>query len=341
MIRSIQYLRAIAALSVVWLHALSMMTGFTDVLGPPRFGGSGVDLFFVISGFIMLVTTHEKPIRSGEFFALRIIRVVPLYWFTTLLMVGCATFIPGTFRKLQFSGTTLIESLLFIPYEHGPVLAPGWTLNYELFFYAIFALSLSLPKRLRLPGLFLCLTILVLTGYVLHPGNPILRAYTSAILLEFLAGSIIAYAWIHQKLRIGLTVSLLAIGTGMFLLFPPEEASLFGHSHLVGATLVVAGCLHPAIRGIKNRLFLSLGNASYSIYLTHLFVLAALRVVWMRLVPGATLEAAYAFMALALAGSSAGGWICYRVIERPMTTRLQKLVKRERIPAALPEGGVA
>src|ERR1700688_4257068 len=78
MIRPIQYLRGIAALSVVWLHALTMMDAFTAEIGPPRFGSSGVHIFFVISGFIMFMTTAGKPMAASEFMRLRIIRVVPL-----------------------------------------------------------------------------------------------------------------------------------------------------------------------------------------------------------------------------------------------------------------------
>jgi exopolysaccharide production protein ExoZ len=252
-----------------------------------------------------LLTTSTRTITAWEFFRLRVVRVVPLYWLATLLMVGCA--ILGAFAKLRFSEATLIKSLLFIPYEHDPVLVPGWTLNYEMFFYALFALSLMLPSKFRFSGLIGALLVLVA------------MAYTSTILLEFLAGSIIAYLWLHKRLEIGLPASLAAITLGFVLLFNDQ--------HFAGAILVVVGCLNPAIQATKSKLLLSLGDSSYSLYLTHLFVLAILRVVWLRLFPNATLTSSVAFLVIALISASIGGWLCYRLLEKPMTSMLHKALK--------------
>jgi exopolysaccharide production protein ExoZ len=325
MIRPIQYLRAIAALSVVWLHGLTMMDGFTDKIGAPQFGSSGVHIFFVISGFIMLMTTAGKPMAAGEFIRHRILRVVPLYWLATLLMVGCALL--GAFKKLQFSAVTVAKSLLFIPYGHEPVLVPGWTLNYEMFFYALFALSLTLPKRARVPALVASMLGLVVAGHMVDPAGPIAAAYTSPMLLEFLAGSVIAYLWLNQKLTLSLPASLGAMAIGTAVLFGWGESLLFGYSELIGSALVVAGCLHASIREIKSPLLLALGDASYSIYLTHPFTLAALRVVWMREVPHVSLASVIAFMAIALIASASAGWLCHWLVERPVTERLRKLSK--------------
>jgi exopolysaccharide production protein ExoZ len=311
MIKPIQYLRGIAALSVVWLHALTMMPGFTERLGQPVFRGGGVDLFFVISGFIMWVTT-QKPATPLQFIRLRLVRVVPLYWLATLCLVAFAVL--GLFKTLQFSTRTVIESLLFIPYGADPVLAPGWTLNYEMFFYGVFALSLFLPKPIRLASLAAALIGLATLGLHADGTSPVAVVYTSPLLLEFLAGSVIAFLWLGKTLEIGLPVSALMIGAGTML--------LFGWSNLLGASLVVAGCLNQRIRGWNIRPLLALGDASYSIYLTHLFGLAALKVFWLRWVPFSS-GSALAFMALALASSSAVGWLCYRFIETPMTQWLR------------------
>src|ERR1700731_4366402 len=88
-IRPIQYLRALAALMVVWHHGLNQVPGVARYIALPDFGPSGVDIFFVISGFIMLVTTAGQEVTPGEFFRRRVIRVVPLYWLMTLLMLAC------------------------------------------------------------------------------------------------------------------------------------------------------------------------------------------------------------------------------------------------------------
>jgi len=95
LIRSIQYLRALAALMVVWVHSLYMIPGVAEEFNAPNFGGAGVDLFFVISGFIMVVTTAEKDVTPMEFFCRRIVRVVPLYWLATLAMIAGAAISPN------------------------------------------------------------------------------------------------------------------------------------------------------------------------------------------------------------------------------------------------------
>ena len=116
MIRPIQYLRALAALSVVWGHSLYSIQGVAQQLGAPWFGASGVDLFFVISGFIMVVTTDRADVTPLRFLALRIVRVVPLYWLATLAWIACTALAEST----AYPPGAIIKSLLFVPY-----LSPG------------------------------------------------------------------------------------------------------------------------------------------------------------------------------------------------------------------------
>ena len=120
---SAQYLRALASIGVVAFH-----TGRATILGQ-----AGVDVFFVISGFIMWMVTI-KPIGPGQFLWHRVVRVVPLYWIATLIMAA----VRGS------SAPDAIESLLFWPHRDAggqvwPVLVQGWTLNFEMFFYLVFA----------------------------------------------------------------------------------------------------------------------------------------------------------------------------------------------------------
>ena len=89
LILPIQYLRGIAAILVVWFHATIQVDGVSTYFSS-SFGASGVDLFFVISGFIMVVTTAGKDVTPQRFFVLRIIRVVPLYWLATLAGIARA-----------------------------------------------------------------------------------------------------------------------------------------------------------------------------------------------------------------------------------------------------------
>jgi exopolysaccharide production protein ExoZ len=345
-IRPIQYLRALAALMVVWHHSLTQVPATIQFIQLPEFGTSGVDLFFVISGFIMSVTTTEKPLTPWQFFELRIVRVVPLYWLVTLLMIGCAVVAPSAFKTLLFSPAAVAKSLFFVPYhslsfptEIWPVLVPGWTLNYEMFFYALFAITLALPLGVRMISLVSTLAALVIVGHVVQPTNPALLVYTSPLLLEFGLGAIVGYLWARKSLEMSLAGSLAAVVVGLWMLFSRGE--LWGYSQMVGATLTVIGCLSAWIRSWDSRMLLELGNASYSIYLTHLFTLGGLRAVWVRLLPQVSMEYAIAFMAAALIASAMVGWLCYRWIEQPLTKRLRRMVTRKPPVEAGAAGSIA
>jgi exopolysaccharide production protein ExoZ len=290
MIRPIQYLRGIAAMMVVWQHSVGQ--GATSAfIRVPEFGIYGVDLFFAISGFIMVVTTWDKPITPIEFIGHRIRRVVPLYWAATLLMVAIAMVAPALSNNLQFDAVSLLKSLFFIPYDSlsfpgtmFPLLTPGWTLDYEMFFYALFAASLFAKRNWRLPLLIATLATLVVSSYVLPLKSVPMQVYTSPRLLEFAAGMILGRLWVMKKR---------APGNG-------------------GQPLLMA-----------------LGDASYSIYLSHLFTLGALHAVWVRAVPVATMTSSIALMVVSLTTCAVAGWMCYWLVEKPLTMRLQGSVKRE------------
>jgi exopolysaccharide production protein ExoZ len=325
---------------VVWHHSLGQVPGVWQFIRIPEFGPRGVDLFFVISGFIMLITTDGKEVTAREFFRHRIIRVVPLYWLMTLLMLACAILAPGQFRTLKISGAAILQSLLFIPYDSlsspgqaWPLLVPGWSLNYEMFFYALFAVSLLVPTRFRLASLLSTLGALVLAGHLVAPTSPVLSTYTNPRLLEFAAGALIGHFWIRGVFRVHLLASVLCIGLGAYILAMMSE--LPDWAPMVGAALIVGGSLNPALGELRSRLFLGLGNASYSIYLTHIFTLGALRVVWVRLVPHVSLESAIAFMLVALAVCAAVGFAVYRWVETPLTSWLRGLAGRRPISAGL------
>jgi exopolysaccharide production protein ExoZ len=323
-------LRALAAMMVVWVHSLYVIPGVVDRVGASYFGGSGVDLFFVISGFIMVVTTAAKDVTAQRFFGLRIVRVVPLYWLATLATIACAAY-GHSFKDLYYTPAEIAKSLLFVPYvsREGasvgvwPIVLNGWTLNYEMFFYALFALSLAAPRRFRLAGLVATLGLLAIIGRLFGPfANPLASVYTSSLLLEFAGGMILGRLWLRHAQRNGLPLSLLAIAIGFCCLGSVSSRFVVAG----GAFLVVAGCLHPKISALQNRPLLELGNASYAIYLVHDFVLAALAWVWLQVSPSITWTSSVCFMAAAPVLCAAAGWLCYRFIERPVTSRLRALL---------------
>ena len=188
MIFSVQYLRAIAAVSVVVSHQL----GGLSALGA---GAHGVDLFFVISGFIIFSLTEEQAVGPRRFMLDRLARIAPLYWLATLL----AFVVVGL--KLPLYGCSsdpvlLLKSLLFVPaYSPNghlwPTLLLGWTLNYEMVFYLLFAVFLCLPARFRIPALAVTLLPIVLLGRILPHHGAIAATYTNPLQVEFLAGALL------------------------------------------------------------------------------------------------------------------------------------------------------
>jgi exopolysaccharide production protein ExoZ len=330
MIRPIQYLRAIAALMVVWHHGIELIPAVESVVGSSGFGASGVDLFFVISGFIMVASTHGKDITPKEFIVRRIIRIVPLYWCATLLMVGSALAKIAFKTELLTTGA-VAKSLLFVPYDslmfpgHAwPILVPGWTLNYEMFFYVLFALSLI--TRHRLASLMSSIGCLVLAGVVLPTSGAIETTYTSPILLEFLSGAVIATGWLRgMRLSLPASLILIALGAGTLAMrdYLPQMPS-----QLIGASLIVVGSLNTTFCAMNVRPLLLLGDASYSIYLSHGFTLIPVSVAWTHAIHHNSVVLSIVFMGAALGLSALAGIAAYRLIEQPLTKRLQALAGR-------------
>ena len=246
----IQSLRGIAALAVVWHHATNQVAGMAAFV-PWGFGVSGVDVFFVISGFIMVVTTWDRRITPTEFWRRRFLRVVPLYWLLTLAMVAIALAAPSLFKSLKVAPATLLESLLFVPHfsqsfpgNVWPLLVPGWTLNFEMFFYVVFGTLLVLPRTARMQTLVAALVGLVAIGTLLGPfENAAAQTYTHPMLLEFAGGALLGAWWKSGPRTLPAADALVLLAAGAWMLFLRDRGPLGAASPIVGATLVVAGAL--------------------------------------------------------------------------------------------------
>ncbi len=133
-----QYLRGLAALSVLVTHALQWP--LTEInMGLLKTGRLGVDVFFVISGFIITTIAGDGRIDPKQFLVRRAFRILPAYWAATLLITILAVAIPSQFRTTIPTIEGLIKSLLFIPSlePKAPLLLLGWSLNFEVFFYLL------------------------------------------------------------------------------------------------------------------------------------------------------------------------------------------------------------
>ncbi len=283
----IQYLRGVAALMVVVAHALLHPIDYVDATYR-RLGSFGVLLFFVISGFIMVYNTGQGPFNGGRFLRRRIERIVPLYWLVTIGVALLAVVAPAFLKNTTFSWAQLAKSLLFIPYarENGelvPLMKLGWTLNYEMFFYVLFALAASLSVGRRVAVIAMLFVVLTLIGALIPFQSAIPRFYTEELLLTFALGMGIGMlflrgSWLIKDPRMALfwiasAITFIVLGFAMPADPPlgPKTDAMFT---LASASLIALGlCVEHRIP--VSRIGLTLGDASYAMYLTHMYFVAA------------------------------------------------------------------
>jgi exopolysaccharide production protein ExoZ len=312
-VRGIQYLRGLAALGVLAFHVSE-----TYQLGL-RVGAAGVDVFFVISGFIMWLTTAGRDTKPSAFMRRRFSRIVPLYWIVTLLTAIAISLKPAFFFGHDASWPNFVGSLLFAPQVKNdalrPVVVQGWTLTYEMFFYVIFAASLILPQRFRLAATVSLLVLAVLAhAFAPHGYAAIL---TDPILLEFAAGVLIADNWVRGDVMPSpIAVAMVVVAVAWL---SAENAWLFHEPRIIGAgvpaAMLVAGVVaYEKRHGLPYfRVLHFLGDASYSIYLWHVLTAVVTSAVALRIgVPAQLLPF------VIIAGSLVGAVIAYLLVEKPI-----------------------
>jgi exopolysaccharide production protein ExoZ len=346
---SIQYLRALAALSVVIHHASIALLPNSQTLIPFQAGAAGVDLFFVISGFIMYYTTARRAVQPTDFYVRRLIRIFPLYFAASTLAFLIARITPGLVRTFSANPYDYLRSILFIPYyntttkaEHWivplvrPEIGQGWTLNYEIFFYLLFGLCLAMPRRFRTHSLVIVLLLLSTLGMLFKPSGAILSTYTDSLLLEFLFGVALGHFLIHN-VRPSLKIS------GSLLLILGAAASLivqFYNPHLlprvIGYGLPAAGIVGAVLWLERAKLIprwpflLLLGDASYSLYILHGFVLAAFRRACADFFNVNLISTHIGFIVVSALAAEVVGVLVFRYAERPVTTVLTAAYKRNK-----------
>ena len=317
-LHALQYLRAAAALAVVYSHAAAQVPAFAESL--PQGGSFGVDVFFVISGFIM-VWIAKPTDTPARFAANRVRRVVPLYWFFTFAMAAILLLAPGLFKNSVFDLGALVASLAFWPYpsdahpgELWPLVAPGWSLNYEMYFYAVFALSLFAPARARTALAAAAICLVWALAHALPGDAPLVVFHREAVVFEFVLGMGLAVAWRRGRtLSPAAGAALIVAGTAVLLVAPPWPHTL---ALSLPALAVVAGTL--ALPAPRVGWATALGDSSYALYLSHIFVLGAASRLLVPPVAAAFGEgplAAWAFVALACGLCAVVGLVVHVAID--------------------------
>jgi len=344
----IQYLRGLAAMMVVLFHVPVQLRYMG--LQAAWFSGllSGVDIFFVISGFIMWITTCHRPnMTPAEFWWRRLTRIAPLYWVITIFVAIIMLLIPTAPQSSRFDLHHVIASLLFIaashPVSHNiePVVIPGWTLNYEMFFYLIFGLSLWASPRWRFVGTVGTLLILTIIGMVADfPARSVASFYTSSVMLEFAmgmaAGIFVSRAGNPGDIALSVGWVLAAAGLSAAILAPHmNDVSGLATRGIPSMALVMGVLIIEAHRRIPHiPLLHELGNASYAIYLSHAITLSASGQLWRRLGLHTLPHTAWLYGLIAMIASAAIGWIIHRLVERPLIDRFRSPAPRPAVTAA-------
>jgi peptidoglycan/LPS O-acetylase OafA/YrhL len=309
---------------------------------PVLLGASGVDLFFVISGFIMYYTNRGNFGKAGapaEFFARRVIRIVPLYWVCTLFIV--ATTAVGLYASKTITALSLFLSLFFLP-NSNITLGVGWTLNYEMYFYAVFSFWLFFgTPRSGIIGVLASIPLMTIVGWSLPPsatrgflGNPIAIEFC----FGFALGVAFARGWISARIgRAALLVGVAGLVLGTWFGPPDGTAGLAPETRflfwgLPAAVLLMSAFAVSEVRSRIGKVMLALGDASYSIYLTHAFVMTAyartLKFHSVSSMPRPIL------MLLPILASLVVGLATYRLVELPMSGRFKIWWKRGLAPRA-------
>ncbi|HEY5046717.1 MAG TPA: acyltransferase [Rhizomicrobium sp.] len=330
----IQYLRGIAAMMVVFAHASGQFMFVTPALCDA--GVSGVDLFFVISGFVMTYTAATHDYGWRQFLVRRVVRIVPFYYVMTIVTAALALALPMLFLTTRFTWDSFLASLLFVPYPApgesviAPILHLGWTLNFEMFFYVLFAALIWLAPWKRAGVLGAIFLGLFFCERLLHSTFAPLAFYGNPVTLEFAFGCVIGAAYVDGRFaRIPAIVSISAAALALTLLTigsiiddPPGQRELW--RGLPAAILVCAWLSADRTMPFRNAALHRLGDATYSIYLTHIFVVMALRRVWIVFHLNHSSIAIFAFVLLSMAFAAVIGIAVYERIE----TRLTRFAKR-------------
>ena len=284
LIVEIQYLRAIAVLMVLFAHLHQADARFlpSPLLGDAAFTGfAGVDVFFVISGFIIHRLFRDTKQPGKRFLLHRINRIYPMYWLFTL--AALAGYLSMSDRlTLDWSDLNIWQSFALVPTNQPPVLVVGWTLSHEMYFYLAYSLYLACPKQSRPWAALSWITATLAANLLIDmDGRPVTGLIFSPFNLQFMAGALIAQ--FHDRLSVlrwpalvlataGFAGAMIWTGDiGLNGLADPAHRVL-AYTPFAVALVIAALTWKAGAFGALSRL----GDASYVFYLSHILVVGIL-----------------------------------------------------------------
>ncbi|WP_431301522.1 acyltransferase family protein [Sediminicoccus sp. BL-A-41-H5] len=335
-ILSIQYLRGVAALMIVLYHLGLPLARLGHGGDWPEGLRHGVDLFFVISGFIMVVATRDPALTPGTFLLRRFLRIAPLYYVLTGFLLVVFAIRPALLQSFVFEWPHVLASFAFWPATHPvtgeaePVLIPGWTLQYEMFFYLLFALAMP-AGRWSLAALAAMFLALVGLGQMLQ-GGVAFTFFTAPLILQFLMGVALGRAhergWLTpgaagRRWRWAVAAGA-ALAMAALVFLPPALPGPWAALESGAWASVIVGALVWLERAEWMpdwRWLLLAGDASYAIYLSHPSVLSAMQQGWQRAgLPPDLIT----FGVAAVFASVAVGLFLHAAVELPLRRRLRR-----------------
>ncbi len=332
---SLQWARALAAVSVCLFHAAER-TGKS--LSAPEFsrffesGKLGVDLFFVISGFIIFFVHFKdinNPAASRRYLYRRFTRIYPLYWaiFIPITILYLTT--PGSGDGSERAFASIVRCFFLLPNPDGQIIGVAWTLVFELSFYVAF-LSLILNRNFGVVLISVWIS-LILVRQISSVNFGYFNAYLSVRYFEFACGA--AVYFLFSKFRpkfpglLALSGVISLYGGGLFLLsqFPERETALVLFAGVSAAVAVLGFVSLDSVgeaRGVIGFVAAKLGDASYAIYLFHWIIGWVLGAMLLKL--PFSFPAGLFFIILALP-MIIGGYVMHLVLERPLLRWMRKL----------------
>ena len=327
MIVSIQYLRALAVILVLLIHISDKSGQYGTGIFDFRDGRFGVDIFFVISGFVMYyVTLGEKSGLSTiwVFLKHRIIRIIPLYWFLTFIALIVYIVLPiSTYHGGEIS---IVKSFFLFPidFPKEKYLIPiAWTLSYEFYFYLLFSITLLFSRHRGMIATSILLSLVSVGCYLqLSHDHVLLRFLTNSLLLEFFYGILVVH--LYQKIhthKILFSIIFFILFTLSYTLYSMDFRTGYRGIDLgIPAIFLVLSFIMIETQ-IKRYLFnpmIHIGAASFSLYLIHPFVLTFFSLVYKRIGIHSELSE-WVFILIMFAGSLVIGSLTYYFIEKNMT----------------------
>lgn len=280
MLYSIQTLRAIAAWIVVahhyvQAHGFSQKTPYLAFLS--NYGAIGVDIFFIISGFVVYNSAQKNTVSPLNFAIHRAARIIPIYWLCTFITALLFIFWPKFIPSIEVDSSFFIRSLLFIPSPHPsgfgiyPLVTVGWTLNFEVIFYLILFFALFFGKNRLIFTVFIGIFIL---NSILAKHIPAFQHYASSIIYEFCMGILIAAFYEKNEYKnVNLITSIILLSIGIYLLYRAGGVSHDPIKNGIPCSLIFISAISQERYFSNFKYFNHLGNWSYSTYLFHSLII--------------------------------------------------------------------